>query len=579
MDEIQAADLPRGLQMGILSSCSKSFALGVLFHWSIVGVEIDGQGWRLVGVYSAAVMLLWALFASLGHMHAFEAAFRTACIANSFKLGLAASIFAYRLLFHRLRKFPGPKYAAASRFYAMYLACKNTQYSNEVEKMHKQYGDFVRIGPREISINRPAAVRLIYGPPSVCKKSPWYSQVTEDVTKCSINSTRVLEVQRQRRRAWDRGFSIKALSSYEPRVKAKTDVLIRQLRARADSKTAVDATAWSMFFAFDVMGAVGLGRDFQTLEAGREHPTIRGIHDSMAAIGLLTPVPWLLRMAAAVPGAASKLTAFMTYCSRQVREKEKEVHKDADPQDIISWLIKARFEHDRSAPPGEMALHEDARLLIIAGSDTTAAALVNTLNLLARHPRVLAKLQAQLDAAFPAGADDAAFTASALPKAAPYLDDIINESLRLRPPVPSGLARVTPPEGLVVDGVHVPGDTIVSVPTQTLQRDERNFEDATEFRPERWSGGEGGEEGEEGQRGLNPETAAFIAFSRGAMNCAGKQLAKMEMRLFLARVAMAFDVVYAEGETGEGFEKGQLDTFTLTLPPLMLQFVPRGPGA
>ncbi|KAL1626712.1 hypothetical protein SLS54_002875 [Diplodia seriata] len=146
MDEMQAADLPRGLQMGILSSCSKSFALGVLFHWSIVGVEIDGQGWRLVGVYLAAVMLLWALFASLGHMHAFEAAFRTACVANSFKLGLAASIFAYRLLFHRLRKFPGPKWAAASRFYAMYLACKNTQFSNEVEKMHKQYGDFVRIG-------------------------------------------------------------------------------------------------------------------------------------------------------------------------------------------------------------------------------------------------------------------------------------------------------------------------------------------------------------------------------------------------------------------------------------------------
>ncbi|KAL1626711.1 hypothetical protein SLS54_002874 [Diplodia seriata] len=268
----------------------------------------------------------------------------------------------------------------------------------------------------------------------------------------------------------------------------------------------------------------------------------------------------------------------MAYCSAQVRDKEREVHRDADPQDIISWLIKARFEHDRSAPPGEMALHEDARLLIIAGSDTTAAALANTLNLLARHPRVLAKLQAQLSAAFPHGASDDAFTAAALPKAVPYLDAVINESLRLHPPVPGGLARVTPAEGLVVDGVHVPGDTIVSVPTQTLQRDERNFERAAEFRPERWSGGEeGGEEG--GQRGLNPENAAFIAFSRGAMNCAGKQLAKMEMRLFLARVAMEFNVVYAEGETGEGFEKGQLDTFTLTLPPLMLRFVPRGTGA
>ncbi|OJD30040.1 cytochrome p450 [Diplodia corticola] len=565
MDEIQPAELSRGLQIGLLSSCSKSFALGVLFHWSIVRVEIDGQGWRLVGVYLASVMFLWALFALLGHMHALEAAFRTACVANSFKLGLAASILAYRLLFHSLRKFPGPKYAAASRFYAMFLACKNTQYSDEVEKLHKQYGDFVRIGPREISINRPAAIRLIYGPPSRCKKSPWYSQVTEDVTKCSINSTRVLEVQRQRRRAWDRGFSIKALSNYEPRVKAKMDTLIQQLRRLSEAKAPVNGTAWSMFFSFDVMGEVGLGRDFKTLEAGKEHPTIKGIHDSMAAIGLLTPVPWLLRMAAAVPGAASSLTAFMTYCSQQVREKEKEVHSDADPQDILSWLIKARFEHDKSAPPGEMALHEDARLLIIAGSDTTAAALANTLNFFVRHPRVLAKLQSQLDAAFPRG-DDGSLSSSAIAKSVPYLDDIIHETLRLRPPVPSGLARVTPPEGLVVDGVHIPGDTIVSVPTQALQRDERNFERAAEFRPERWS--------EEGPP-LNPETAAFIAFSRGAMNCAGKQLAKMELRMFLARVALNFDVGYAEGETGEVFERGQLDTFTLTLPPLMLSFTPR----
>lgn len=46
---------------------------------------------------------------------------------------------------------------------------------------------------------------------------------------------------------------------------------------------------------------------------------------------------------------------------------EAAMFKDGDPRDVISWLIKAFNEGDSSAPPGEMAMQEDARLLIITG--------------------------------------------------------------------------------------------------------------------------------------------------------------------------------------------------------------------
>lgn len=36
-----------------------------------------------------------------------------------------------------------------------------------------------------------------------------------------------------------------------------------------------------------------------------------------------------------------------------------------------------------------------------------------------------------------------------------------------------------------------------------------------------------------------------------------------------------FEVGFAPGETGEAFEHEALDTFTVTLPPLLLQFTPR----
>lgn len=40
---------------------------------------------------------------------------------------------------------------------------------------------------------------------------------------------------------------------------------------------------------------------------------------------------------------------------------------DKTPRDIISWLLKAQSENDRTAPPTEKALAEDGNVLILAG--------------------------------------------------------------------------------------------------------------------------------------------------------------------------------------------------------------------
>lgn len=53
-----------------------------------------------------------------------------------------------------------------------------------------------------------------------------------------------------------------------------------------------------------------------------------------------------------------------------------------------------------------------------------------------------------------------------------YLQACIDESLRLFPPVPSGLQRQTPPQGLQVGETWIPGNTIVMTPTYLLCRGE-----------------------------------------------------------------------------------------------------------
>jgi cytochrome P450 len=53
-----------------------------------------------------------------------------------------------------------------------------------------------------------------------------------------------------------------------------------------------------------------------------------------------------------------------------------------------------------------------------------------------------------------------------------YLQAVIDEALRLYPPVPSGLQRLTPAEGVTIGDIFVPGDTIVYLPSYTMYRGE-----------------------------------------------------------------------------------------------------------
>lgn len=61
-------------------------------------------------------------------------------------LGIALSMVTYRLFFHRLKFFPGPFWARVSNFYVTALSSKKLHLFEEVEALHKQYGDYVRLG-------------------------------------------------------------------------------------------------------------------------------------------------------------------------------------------------------------------------------------------------------------------------------------------------------------------------------------------------------------------------------------------------------------------------------------------------
>lgn len=118
--------------------------------------------------------------------------------------------------------------------------------------------------------------------------------------------------------------------------------------------------------------------------------------------------------------------------------------------------------------------------------------------------------------------------------------------------------------------MRIPGDVVVSVPAHSIQRDPRLWgDDAAAFRPERWAAEDGG-------TGIHPDRAAFIPFTRGPYACPGRNLALMELRMALSRVALRYRrLAFAVPEDVTRFDEGALDTFTMTLPPLPLVLTKR----
>jgi cytochrome P450 family 135 len=133
--------------------------------------------------------------------------------------------------------------------------------------------------------------------------------------------------------------------------------------------------------------------------------------------------------------------------------------------DICSLLVAARLEDGGRMEDREV--RDQLMTLLLAGHETTTTALAWTLDLLARHPAVLARLAGELG-----GHDDA------------YLRAVIAESLRLRPVVPLAGRRLT--SELRADGLVLPAGTDVTPAIWLAHTRPDAYPEPYAFRPERF---------------------------------------------------------------------------------------------
>ena len=179
--------------------------------------------------------------------------------------------------------------------------------------------------------------------------------------------------------------------------------------------------------------------------------------------------------------------------------------------------------------------YANERAAVNGSTDGTGGSLVNTLYYLVKHPAVMQRVRAELDAAL---GSDVIAAPWAIVKTLPYLKACIDEAQRLVPAVAGDLPRKVPPgTTYTVAGVTVPGNTDCSISAYTAQRDPDIFPEPEAFKPERWL--------IKGDDKLKRMLDVYLVFTMGSRMCMGKSVTILVQSVYLATLLHRYEFAFA----------------------------------
>lgn len=260
------------------------------------------------------------------------------------------------------------------------------------------------------------------------------------------------------RRLLSHAFSEKALREQEPLIVSYVELftkrLLDQISQSSNGTTTIDIVNWFNFTTFDIIGDLGLGESFRCLEESRYHPWISMLFMYFKAIAmalscrLLPGVEYLVDWIMPKAVKQRRIDHFDIVKAKVHRRVEQENFKKSK-RDFMTAILRYNDEKGMSLPE----IVSTFNILVIAGSETTATALSGITNYLLKNPDDLDQLLEEIRNSFKSQSDITLEGVSKLP----YLTAVIEEGLRLCPPVPLGSLRVVPAGGANVCGEWLPG--------------------------------------------------------------------------------------------------------------------------
>jgi cytochrome P450 len=236
---------------------------------------------------------------------------------------------------------------------------------------------------------------------------------------------------------------------------------------------------------------------------------------------------------------------YIKFSKAQALERMK-LGDDSDRRDFFYYLLKAK-DPETGAGFSMPELWGESNLLIIAGSDTTSTALAASFFYLIHSESELQKVTKEVRDTFE---DIEEIQAGPKLSSCTYLRAIIDESMRLSPPVGGLLPREVLEGGITVDDESLPAGVVVGTPHYTIHHNPAYFPSPFTFNPLRWIA--------DSSPSITADSvalarSAFCPFSIGPRGCIGKGMAYTELSMALARTLWLYDMQLAPGmRVGEG---------------------------
>lgn len=446
-----------------------------------------------------------------------------------------AALVIYRVFLHPLAKFPGPLSCKISVFPELSHAWKGDRHLF-LYNLHQKYGPVVRYSPDNLSFNSAQSLQDIYvGSKSNIRKADFYESFPAIKGFPSTHSAIDKTVHSRKRRVLSHAFSSQAVASMEGYILRNVTKFCNLLGD--NTKDVIQVSGYSAplknvarlatYLTFDVMGELCFGKSFGMLSK----PDIRFVSnliDSAAHRHLVCGIYLVLHEFSLDKIFFRKIAAnrseYMKYSKIQAAERTSR-KDDLDRKDFFYYLL-----HATDPETGEKfsmnELWSESNLLIVAGSDTSSTALAATLRFLALNPKIQERLAEQLHDQF--GSVEEIDSAAKLSHV-PLLRACIDEAMRLAPPVPGLLPRLTLAPS-TIDGYEVPAGATIGTSIYSVHRNPHNVQNPDEYNPDRWLDAES----------ATLARAAFTPFSVGQRACIGRQLAYVELDLSVARTVFMY---------------------------------------
>lgn len=362
---------------------------------------------------------------------------------------------------------------------------------NFASRRFERYGDVFEttlIGQRLVFVRGDQAIEDLFQQ-SDAVQGWWPSSVRTLLGSRSL-ANRNGPAHKARRRVVGQLFAAAALRRYSPQIIAMVNNLADEMAA---TKSPIALADRMRRFAFSVIATTVLGLD------GSDRDALFVDFEIWTKALFSVPV--------AIPGSpfAKALQA-----RSRLLSKLQQVLADADGRRGGLDLLAGGLD-EAGLPLSDEDLVEQLLLLLFAGYETTASSLSCLMRELLMQPELLFWLREELNGLVWPPTDDP--TNSYDPGKAPRLQAVVNEVMRMTPPV-GGFFRITT-RPIALAGVEIPEGRVIQVALASSNR--HGAGDLEKFRPQRHLDGSL-------QKSLLP-------FGGGERVCLGKALAELEIRL------------------------------------------------